>query len=134
MVRAPWFRHTADMPTPFVAAPSCAECGQAASHVELVGPVAPDTPAWRFVYSGPGGSNGSGDVITEERADRLTEAFVEPFHFITIATAGLYDNAGFCERCDAAYCGWHWNITPTGFGTCPRGHSTSLDPHWSPES
>ena len=93
-----------------------------------------DAPAWRFVYSGPGGSNGSGDVITEERAERLTEAFVEPFHFVTIATAGLYDNAGFCERCDAAYCGWHWNITPSGFGTCPRGHSTSLDPHWSPES
>ena len=85
MVRALSFRHTADMPTPFVAAPSCAECGQAASHVELVGPVAPEAPAWRFVYSGPGGSNGSGDVITEDRAERLTEAFVEPFQQFGLA-------------------------------------------------
>jgi hypothetical protein len=124
------------MPTPFVAAPACAECGQAASHVELIatgsGASVYAEDNWRFVYSGPGGSNGGGDLITEERAERLTEAFVEPFRFATIATAGLYDNAGFCERCDAAYCGWHWNITTSGLGTCPRGHSTSLDPHWSP--
>ncbi|HEY7175190.1 MAG TPA: hypothetical protein VH442_09755 [Micromonosporaceae bacterium] len=115
------------MPTPFVAAPPCAECGQAASHVELIEP-ATDANGWRFVYSGPGGSNGGGDDISVDRADRLTEAFAEPLHFATVATAGLYDNAGFCERCDAAYCGWHWNITPGGYGTCPRGHRTSLDP------
>jgi hypothetical protein len=122
------------MPTPFVVAPPCAECGQAASHVELISPALAGEDGWRFVYSGPGGSNGGGDLVSQERAQRLAEAFAEPFRFTTIATAGLYDNAGFCERCDVAYCGAHWNVTSSGFGTCPRGHGTSLDPHGvSPE-
>jgi len=119
------------MPTPFVVAPPCAECGNAASNVELVSPAQPGNGSWRFVYSGPGGSNGGGDTISEERAERLAEAFARPFRFATIAAAGLYDNAGFCEGCDAAYCGWHWNITSSGFGTCPRGHGTTLGPQGS---
>jgi hypothetical protein len=119
------------VPTPFVAAPPCAECGQPASHVELIAPdlAGDDSGTWRFIYSGPGGSNGQGDDVSEERAERLTEAFSPPYHFATIATAGLYDNAGFCERCDAPYCGWHWNISETGAGTCPRGHTTGVDGH-----
>jgi len=120
------------MPKAFVAAPPCGECGQAASHVELIAD-ASNGEGWRLVYSGPGGSNGRGDVVSEERAERLTEAFAQPLRFVTVATAGLYDNAGFCERCDTAYCGWHWNIMRTGEGTCPRGHRTILDPHWTPE-
>ena len=40
--------------------------------------------------------------------------------FDQVATAGFYDDAGFCQDCDAPYCYRH----------CPLGHGKSLDPHW----
>ena len=46
------------------------------------------------------------------------------------ATAGFYDDAGFCQDCDAAYCYRHWHVSETGYEHCPAGHGKSLDPHW----
>ena len=43
---------------------------------------------------------------------------------------GFYDDAGFCQDCDAPYCYHHWHVSETGYGYCPRSHRKSLDPHW----
>jgi hypothetical protein len=50
-----------------------------------------------------------------------------------VHAAGFYDDAGFCQSCDAPYCYRHWQVTRSGYGYCPHGHGKSLDPHWSPE-
>jgi hypothetical protein len=60
-------------------------------------------------------------------------AFAEPYTFAKVHTAGLWDDAGFCEECDAAYCYAHWHDDKVGQFRCPRGHWKSLDPHWSPD-
>lgn len=44
----------------------------------------------------------------------------------------LYDDIGFCDECKVPYCDIHWSVSATGYGTCPKGHGKSLDPHWSP--
>ena len=43
---------------------------------------------------------------------------------------GFYDDAGFCQDCNAPYCYRHWHVSETGYGHCPAGHGKSLDPHW----
>lgn len=43
--------------------------------------------------------------------------------------AGFYDSAGPCDQCDVPYCRDHWHVTASGTGTCPQGHTKSLDPH-----
>ena len=50
--------------------------------------------------------------------------------FAQVRTAGFYDDAGFCQDCDAPYCYQHWHVSESGYGHCPRGHGKSLDPHW----
>ncbi|MEH1016263.1 hypothetical protein V6U90_24540 [Micromonospora sp. CPCC 206060] len=139
----------------FSADPPCAMCGQTASHVELVPPHAKPVTwqhwspqerrtfeaarqrrgpqQWWLLYSGIERGNGSGDPVDEARALRIVAAFTEPYCYSAVTTAGFYDDAGFCGQCDAPYCHRHWNVSSSGYGTCPRGHGKSLDPHWWPE-
>jgi hypothetical protein len=89
--------------------------------------------SWLLKYSGPGGSNGSGDRISSETAEAIRSAFTPPYELTKIKAAGFYDDAGFCATCGKFYCPTHWNVSSTGGGRCPAGHFKSLDPHWSPE-
>jgi hypothetical protein len=116
-------------PRAFLVEPKCAVCGRPATHVEL----RPEDEGWRFIYRGIAGGNGGGDIVTDERAGLLTAAFADPPNFKLMREADLhYDNAGYCTQCGVAYCYDHWDPTVGGYGTCPRGHGKSLDPHWSP--
>jgi hypothetical protein len=144
------------MPTAFVAQPPCAVCGRPATRIELVAPGG--VPAgwddwspelrrsfsdavarrgqvrpWWLRYQGiVAGSGMVGGDIDEARAERITRAFQQSPGYSAVHAAGFYDDAGFCGKCDTAYCATHWRPTSTGYGTCPRGHGKSLDPHWSP--
>lgn len=129
----------------------CAECGTAAAHAELIAPGSrpagfdtwsPSDKAlfsqyrveerWRFIYRGIESGNGWGDDIEEDEAARLSHAFTQPLTFERVHTAGLFDDAGFCQGCAVPYCFDHWNDPARAAGTCPNGHWRSLDPHWSP--
>ncbi len=68
-----------------------------------------------------------------ERANAILAALSQPYDSAKIRAIGFYDDAGFCQECDAAYCYRHWHVTRSGYGYCPEGHGKSLDPHWSPE-
>jgi hypothetical protein len=104
-------------------------CGRAAAKIQLS-----TTPEGvRFVYSGPGGSNGSGDLIKQERAEALRSAMSPSFNLKKFAAASLYDGAGFCGKCSAFYCSTHWNVSGSGGGVSPKGHVKSLDLHWQPD-
>ena len=137
---------------PMVAAPLCAVCGSASARVELVAPSGrpaawdqwgqerkdawlgrrhPDQ--WYLLFEGVAAGNGSGDPISAEEARLIAEGFRQPLSWSQVHTAGFYDDAGFCQECDAAYCYRHWHVTRSGYGYCPQGHGKSLDPHWSPE-
>jgi hypothetical protein len=136
-----------------VAAPPCAECGNPPTRIELVAPG--QLPAewdnwpsqrqdlfrqyreperWRLIFKGVAAENGYlGDPIDADEAGRITQAFRPPYRFAQVHSAGFYDDAGFCEDCDAPYCYRHWHVSESGYGRCPRGHGKSLDPHWSPD-
>jgi hypothetical protein len=85
---------------------------------------------WRLVFRGIEAGNGSGDIIDAARADRVFAAF-HPEPSPDLICAEFYDGAGYCSACRDAYCSDHWHPV-SGYGTCPRGHGKSLDPHWSP--
>ena len=87
---------------------------------------------WYLVLKGVATSNGYGDPVDASRAGRIAQAFRAPLSFARVHTAGFYDDAGFCQDCDAPYCYRHWRVSESGYGHCPRGHGKSLDPHWSP--
>jgi len=106
----------------------CAECGATATEVLLEG----THGRWHFRYGGIEAGNGAGDEITYEHAAQISSAFTEPLDYDRVRTAGLFDDAGFCEKCRVAYCFEHWDSSD-GYGTCPNGHGKSLDPHWSPD-
>jgi hypothetical protein len=53
---------------------------------------------------------------------------------VDLICAEFHDGAGYCSDCEVPYCYDHWHRGITGYGTCPRGHGKSLDPHWSPDS
>ncbi len=93
-----------------------------------------DPMEWRFLYSGIAAGNPLGGDISADRATRYATAFSEPLEYNNVRTAGLYDEAGFCAECRLPYCSSHWSVDRGGYGTCPRGHGKSLDPHWSPEN
>jgi hypothetical protein len=141
----------AQMAEAMVFTPPCAECGAAASRVELVAPG--QLPAeweqwpsrvrdiisrqrepgqWYLLLKGTATENGYGDPIDASQAGRIAQAFRPPLSFGQVHTAGFYDDAGFCQDCDAPYCYRHWHVSESGYGHCPRGHGKSLDPHWSP--
>lgn len=114
-----------------VLGPACHTCGRPSAIIKF----SQERGAVRFIYSGPGGSNGSiGDLITDERANAIRQAVTVPFDNVKLRLAGLYDGAGFCGQCAKFYCTTHWNVSTTGGGMCPEGHFKSLDPHWSPDS
>jgi hypothetical protein len=134
---------------PMVVTPPCAVCGTPSARVELVAPG--HLPAgwerwprtgqdsigrqrqpeqWYLLFQGVASGNGYGDPIDASRAGRITRAFRPPLHFGQVHAAGFYDDAGFCQDCDAAYCYRHWHVSGSGYGYCPRGHGKSLDSHW----
>lgn len=132
-------------------APSCAECGKHSARLELVPPGSNpiewdawtdqfrrayseyhDPEMWRFIYSGIEAGNGLGSDISADRAGALAAA-VEGPDLDGLAKEGIIDLVGFCRGCVLPYCYDHWNVSGSGYGTCPRGHGTSLDPHWSPD-
>ena len=135
-----------------LAEPQCATCGQVAARVEVIAPGQRpvnwprwnrkhlqhfeqhrDPEQWYLIFEGVTSGNGRlGDAISADRAQTLIEAFRRPYRFAQVHTAGLYDDAGFCEQCDAAYCHRHWHLSDSGYGRCPQQHGKSLDPHWSP--
>ena len=109
--------------------PRCALCARPAAEIQL----SETSGGWLLIYSGPGGSSGSGIAISAEKANAIRAAFEPPCELRKIKAAKFYDDAGFCADCEKFYCPTHWNISPTGCGKCPAGHFKSLDPHWSPE-
>ncbi|MEU7769792.1 hypothetical protein AB0C44_00520 [Micromonospora taraxaci] len=114
----------------FVATPPCAVCGRPAAHIELVAPGAPpanwqrwssqqrdaynaarqrhDDQQWWLLFSGIEAGNGSGRPVDLAEAERLTNAFAQPYRYAAVASADFYDDAGFCGECDAPYCYHHW--------------------------
>jgi hypothetical protein len=139
----------ASMATPMVVTPPCAACGTASARIELVAPgqfsaawaqwrstvrasiVRHRGPGqWYLLFKGVATENGYGNPIDAGRAGQIARAFRPPLRFAQVHTAGFYDDAGFCEDCDAPYCYRHWHVSATGYGYCPRGHGKSLDPHW----
>lgn len=138
----------ARMARPIVVSPPCAACGSPSVRVELVAPGQfpaewerwPSTVQdsmlrqrqpgqWYLLFKGIATYNGYGDLIDACRAGRIAQAFRPPLCFAQVHTAGFYDDAGFCQDCDAPYCYRHWHVSDTGCGYCPRGHGKSLDPH-----
>jgi hypothetical protein len=109
--------------------PLCATCRAEASTIQLF----EDSGKWRLIYSGPGGSSGSGVDLAPERARAIVAGFTEPYVSANIRAAGFYDDGGFCLQCSRFYCFEHWHPSSTGGGKCPEGHFKSLDPHWSPD-
>jgi hypothetical protein len=131
-----------------LAEPLCSTCGEVAARVEVVPPGQlparwrrwsrkhrqsfeqhRDPAQWYLMFAGVTGGNGwVGDPVSADRAQVIIEAFRRPYRFQQVHTAGLYDDAGFCEQCDAAYCHRHWHLSDTGYGRCPHQHGKSLDP------
>jgi hypothetical protein len=102
----------------------CKSCGAKAASIQI-------TQKYLLNYSGPGGA--SGDLqISREDAALIREVLTEPINAEKLKSR-FYDRAGLCPQCNSFYCGKCWNISSTGYGTCPKGHGASLDPHWSPE-
>jgi hypothetical protein len=141
---------TAPVATGMVAALRCAVCGSDSGRVELVAPgqlpaawaewkvdtrevfeTYHDPTMWRLLFEGIEGGNGLGDDITLVRAERIADAFKQPYSYASIERAGFYDDAGYCGPCDLPYCYQHWGAPVTGYGHCPNGHGKSLDPNWS---
>ena len=87
---------------------------------------------WYLLVQGIATDNGYGDSIDASHAGRIAWAFRPPLRFAQVHTAGLHDDAGFCQDCEVPYCYQHWRLSDTGYGYCPYGHAKSLDPHWSP--
>ena len=88
-----------------------------------------DPAQWRLLFEGvAAGSGWTGDPVDAARAQLLAEALLA-VQLRSGAYSRLYDDAGFCQHCDAAYCCRHRHVSATGYGHCPQGHGKSLDPH-----
>jgi hypothetical protein len=130
----------------------CDRCGRDAAAVQIYPPgaipegaldrlpaylVAMTLPTLRVSYSGPD-SGGGADPVDPARHDGVRallamEIQPKPRDAIATCLGDLYDDAGYCTPCSSTYCDRCWQISSTGFGTCPHGHGKSLDPHWSYE-
>jgi hypothetical protein len=84
---------------------------------------------WYLIRDGVAAGNGYGNPVQAGDAGRIAQAFRPPLRYDQVATAGFYDDAGFCQDCDAPYCYRHWHVSETGYGHCPAGHGKSLDPY-----
>jgi hypothetical protein len=132
-----------------VVTPLCAACGAPAARIELVGPGqlpaqweqwprtvrdsfarhrGPDQ--WYLILNGVATGNGYGNPVQAGEAGRIAQAFRPPLRYDQVATAGFYDDVGFCQDCDVPYCYRDWHVSEAGYGHCPAGHGKSLDPHW----
>jgi hypothetical protein len=130
-----------------IASPPCAECGSPSTRIELVAPgelaseweqwpstvqgtflLQREPGQWYLIFKGVAAYNGYGDPIDACRAERIAKAFRSPLSFAQVHTAEFYDDAGFCQDCDAPYCYQHWHVSEGGYGYCRRGHGKSLDP------
>jgi hypothetical protein len=131
--------------------PKCKECGASCASIEVLAPdeLPAEWVSWEqarrdqfttyripsshyLIYEGPGGGNGwVGDPISPEEAAAILAAIANPTPE-AMRACGFYDGAGLCTQCREFYCPKHWSISATGYGTCPRGHGKSLDPHWHP--
>ena len=128
----------AQIARPMVVTPPCAECGNPAARIELVAPG--QLPAewkqwprtvqdiisrqrqpgqWYLLFKGTAAYNGYGDPIDASRAGRITQAFRPPLSFAQVHTAGFYDDAGFCQDCDAACCYRHWHVSESAMAIVP---------------
>ena len=142
------------MAKPAAAATLCAVCGTPYEHIEIVAPG--ELPSrwndweasrqdtflrrhyrpgrWHLLIDRPGdGTHDFSQPIDAARAGQIAAALEPLLSYAQVHTAGFYDDAGFCDRCDAPYCYQHWNVSSSGLGTCPSGHDKSLDPRWSPD-
>jgi hypothetical protein len=128
--------------TAMVVGPLCAVCGAPSARIELVAPGQlpadwgqwnderqsafqhrRDPGQWHLLFDGVTAGNGwAGDPIEDSRANRIAEAFRQPWAYARIRAAGFEDDAGFCSKCEAAYCYRHWHVSDNGFGHCPYGH------------
>jgi len=111
--------------------PPCSECGNPASRVVLT----EYADGWRLAFVGVAGSGNSGaDPTTDEKAQAIRDALSPPYAPAKIRAAGFYDDFGYCLPCERFYCSVHWQVSPSGGGSCPAGHFKSLDPHWHPDT
>lgn len=129
--------------------PACEQCGQASARIEIIPPHKwpVDSDVWdeeerdrykkyrdftefSLEYDGPGGGT-TNLGIDEAKAVGILDAFSGP-PVPSKIQAAFFDGAGLCVPCEKFYCYTHWNVRE-GFGTCPRGHGKSLDPHWHPD-
>ena len=128
----------AQMAQAMVVTPPCAVCGTPSARIELVAPGRlpagweqwPRTVQdsiqrqrqpgqWYLLFKGVAADNGYGDPIDASRAGRIAQAFRSPACFAQVHTAGFYDDAGFCQDCDAPYCYQHWNVSEPAMATAP---------------
>jgi len=54
--------------------------------------------------------------------------FQPPLTFAQVHAGGSYDDAGFCQDCDAPCCYQHWRVSESGYGHCPRGRVQAPGP------
>jgi hypothetical protein len=76
---------------------------------------------WYLLVKGIATAKGYGESIDASRAWRIAQAFRPPLRFAQVHTAGFYDDAGFCQGCDAPYCCQHWHVSDTETVTVPTG-------------
>jgi len=77
---------------------------------------------WYLLFKGVAAYSGYGDPIDASRAGRIAQAFRPPLCFAQFFTAGFYDDAGFCQDCDAP--------TATSTGTCPSLGTVTAPRPW----
>ena len=65
---------------------------------------------WYLIFKGVATENGYGNNIGASRAERIITAFRPPLTFAQVDTARFYDDAGFCQNCDAPYYYHHWHV------------------------
>jgi len=107
--------------------PTCAECGKTAS-TSILKELGPDS--YRWIFDSLGGGNGSGDVISREKAAIYARAFSEPYSAEAMRAADIHDGGGLCLECEKFYCGGHWGLDDS---VCPQKHYRAHpDPFWMP--
>ena len=111
-------RQHASSSSPPDTCPPTGSNGPAPCRTASSGNASPDSGTCCSKASPP--DNGYGDPIDASRAGRIAQAFRPPLCFAQVHTAGFYDDAGFCQDCDAPYCYRHWRVSESGYGYCPR--------------
>ena len=131
--------------------PACAKCRKTTATIEVIAPheLPAEWSLWEearreaftkyratdsycLLYEGvESGTGWVGVAIGSGSAENIVKAFSGTPSAELIGSE-FYDGAGLCSECGKFYCGHHWSVSTTGYGTCPVGHGKSLDPHWHP--